>query len=89
MNGSSNVHTLSEAFTGRHPFSEFSAPDAIVKIIEGERPDRPQESGLSDLVWDTTLRCWDKDLVQRPTMTKVVEILREWLVHFLPIEPTL
>ena len=69
-------------FTGRHPFSEFPALVAISKIMSGERPDRPQESSLIDSVWDTTLRCWDEDPVQRPTMTRVVGTLREWPVFF-------
>ena len=79
---------LFEVFTGRHPFSEFSALATISKIITGDRPDRPQEPDLTDLMWDTTIRCWDEDPIQRPTMTRVVGILREWLVSFLLTEPT-
>ena len=49
----------------------------------GERPVRPQEGqelGLTDSMWDTTVRCWNQDPAQRPTMAEVVELLRELLV---------
>ena len=88
MSGSSDFYMLSKVFTGRHPFSEFSALATISKIIAGERPDHPQELSLTDGVWDMTLRCWDEDPVKRPTMIRVVGILREWLVSFLLTEPT-
>ena len=88
MNDPPDIHVLSEVFTGRHPFSEFSVPVTILKIMTGERPDRPEEPGLTDAVWDMTLRCWDEDPVQRPTMTRVVGVIREWLVSFLLTEPT-
>ncbi|KAF9779311.1 CNH domain-containing protein [Thelephora terrestris] len=66
-----------EVFTGRHPFSEFTPLVAVSKIIAGERPDRPQEPGLIDLVWNMTLHCWTQDPAQRPIMASVVGILRE------------
>ena len=58
----------------------------------GERPDRPQavqELGLTDSVWETTVRCWHQDPAQRTTMTKVVGFLREFLVASLSIEADL
>ena len=56
--------------------------------MAGERPGRPQDPGLTDLLWDLTLRCWDQDPIQRPPMTRVVGIIREWLAFFLFAEPT-
>lgn len=85
MGGLSDI--LYEVFTGKHPFSGFVALVAVSKIIEGERPGRPQEPALTDLIWDTTLGCWDQDPVQRPTMAKVVGILREWQV-FVSLQET-
>ena len=55
----------------------------VAKIMDGERPDRPQEPGLTDSIWDMTCACWCQDPARRPAMTKVVGILREWPVHFL------
>ena len=79
-------------FTGRRPFSEFTTPIIISKIMDDERPARPQEAqtlGLTDSVWDMTVRCWHKDPAQRPTMAEVIELLRELLVSSLTIEADL
>ena len=49
----------------------------------GEHPARPQERqklGLTDSMWDMTVRCWHQDPAQRPMTTEVVELLRELLV---------
>jgi len=60
------------------------------KIQKGERPNRPQEAqelGLSDLVWDMVDSCWQQDPGHRPTITDVVELLREWPVFSPSMEP--
>ena len=79
--GSPDIGMVPQAFTGRPPFSEFTAPVITSRIIDGKRPARPQEAqklGLTDSVWDTTVRCWHQDPIQRPTMMEVVRVLREW-----------
>ena len=50
------------------------------------RPQEARELGLTDSVWDMTVRCWHKDPVKRPTMTEVVKLAREWSVLSLFIE---
>ena len=75
-----------QAFTGRRPFSEFTAPVITSMIIDGKRPARPrgaEKLGLTDSVWDMTVRCWRQDPAHRPTMAKVVRLLREWPVFSL------
>ena len=77
---------LPKVFTGRNPFSELTTPVIISKIMDGVRPTRPQEAqelGLTDSVWDMTVRCWRRDPAQRPVMMEVVRLVREWLVFFL------
>ena len=57
----------------------------------GERPARPQGVqglGLTDSMWDMTVRCWYQDPAQRPTMTEVVGLLRKLLAS-LSIEADL
>jgi hypothetical protein len=57
--------------------------------MDGERPARPQEGeelGLTDSMWDMTVRCWNQDPAQRLTMTEVVGFLHEFLVSSLSIE---
>jgi hypothetical protein len=55
--------------------------------MDGERPERPQDPGLTDSLWSMTRDCWQQDPAQRPAITKVVGILREWLVYLLCTEP--
>ena len=77
---------LPKVFTGKHPFSEFATPVIISKIMGGERPARPQEAqerGLTDSVWDMTVRCWHQDPPQRPTMMEVARLVRKWPVFSL------
>ena len=50
----------------------------ISKIMDGERPDRPQEPDLTDPIWELVCTCWHQDPAHRPEMAKVVGILREW-----------
>ena len=55
-------------------------------ITDGKQPARPregQELGLTDSIWDMTVRCWRQDPVQRPMMTEVVGLAREWSVFSL------
>ena len=57
--------------------------------MEGQRPGRPQEGqelGLTDSVWDMTVRCWNQDPAQRPTMMEVTGFLHKLLVSSLSIE---
>ena len=53
----------------------------------GESPARPQkaqERGLTDSIWDVVVRCWHQDPPRRPTMMEVVRLVREWPVLSLP-----
>jgi len=74
-----------------YPFSGFTNPIIILKITNGERPTRPMDAydlGLTDPVWDMTLRCWAQYPAHRPTVTEAVRILRERSAFFLSIGPT-
>ncbi|KAF9645010.1 kinase-like protein [Thelephora ganbajun] len=70
-----------EVFTGRHPFNDSIATSVTFKIMDGERPARPQgtqELGLVDPVWGMTVNCWQQEPTHRPIMAAVVGFLREW-----------
>ena len=86
VGGSPDIRMVPQAFTGSHPLSEFAAPAINSKISDGKLPTRSQEArelGLTDSAWDVTVRCWRQDPAQRPTMAKVVRLLREWPVFSL------
>ena len=77
---------LPKVFIGRCPFSELTTPVIISRIVDGERPVRPQgaqELGLTDPMWDIAVRCWHKNPAQRLAMTEVIERLHELLLSSL------
>ena len=60
----------------------------ISKIINGKHPAYPQgarELGLTNSVWDMMVRCWHNNPGQRPKMTEVIRLAREWPVLSLPL----
>lgn len=70
-----------ELMTGERPYSHC-ARDVYVamELLQGRLPERPGEPavsrGLDDALWDIMLHCWKKPPVERPTMTKIKEMLR-------------
>jgi len=69
-----------EVFTGKHPFSEFNTPSAIMKVMARERPVHPpgtEKLGFVTQIWDMTVNCWRHDPADRPTTAAVVKFLRE------------
>ena len=53
------------------------------------RPQVVPKLGLTDSLWDMTVRCWRQDPTQRPKMMEVVELLDELLASSLSIEADL
>ena len=56
----SDIPTLPKVFTGGHLFGELATRVITSTIMNGGRPVRPQEVqglGLTDSVWDMTVRC--------------------------------
>jgi len=86
VGGLSDIRMLPKVFVGKHLFSELTTPVVISRIVDGERPVRPQgaqELGLTDSMWEIAVHCWRKDPAQRPTVARVVELLREPLLSSL------
>lgn len=71
-----------ELFTGRPPFedcSEFAAPRLI---LNGRRPEFPQNAealGLTGEVRQLLQKCWDQDPAQRLTIEEVVRSIQDLL----------
>jgi serine/threonine protein kinase len=50
-----------EVLSGQTPFAPYSAPVIIRKVLNGERPERPQGSGgklFTDSIWRVVELCW-------------------------------
>ena len=79
---------MPQVFAGRRSFGEFTTLAIASKIVDGKwlaRPREVQGLGLTDSVWNMTVRCWNQDPAQRPTIREVVRLLREWSVLPLPL----
>ena len=64
--------------TGEVPSKEQENETAVLRVLEGGRPEMPgnaQAIGLTREMWELLERCWQVDPKKRPTMEEVV---RKW-----------
>ena len=69
-----------EVLTGEAPFPHYDTWRAILKVLEGEHPERPQCVGgflFPDTVWKMLEQCWSPQPEFRPTVEAVLLHL-EW-----------
>lgn len=67
-----------EVLTGRAPFPRDSELVVVRKILDGERPERPQGmkgAWFTDDTWSTLRRCWSPQPTHRPTVGAIFECL--------------
>ena len=86
------IRVLPKVFTGKYSSGEFAASAITSKVLAGTRPDRPQGTrilGLTDLLWDMTVRCWHQLHARRPNMMEVVGLLRKMPIASLSMEADL
>ncbi|KAJ7871219.1 kinase-like domain-containing protein, partial [Mycena olivaceomarginata] len=56
-----------ELYTGRPPFATLSETASLLRVIGGDRPERPSgELAFSDLLWEHVNEFWVQDSVRRP-----------------------
>ncbi|RDB21806.1 Serine/threonine-protein kinase STY46 [Hypsizygus marmoreus] len=68
--------TILEVVTGREPFSHRRYDTAVMMdVIQGLRPNRPQDPCIADNIWDIIVACWQDDPQARPTAT----LVESWL----------
>ena len=71
---------MRKVFTGEPPTGQSWPRPTTPEISDGIRPDRPQGAeklGLTDSLWEMTVRCWHEDPAQRPSITEVAGFLRK------------
>jgi len=79
-----------EVLSGRAPFKSYSDFIVIQKVIEGERPGRPQGAEgprFTDDLWETLGRCWSPQPKNRPTIKEVLECLERVSTTWQPLPP--
>ena len=79
-----------EVLSGRPPFSNYHNFIVMRKIVEGERPSRPEgEEGVwftKDL-WDMLERCWSPQPEGRPAIDTVLQYLKQGSTTWQPLPP--
>ncbi|KAJ6482843.1 kinase-like domain-containing protein [Mycena vitilis] len=77
-----------ELYTGQAPFSESSQPAALLRVVNGERPQRPSSSpAMWDSLWQHVNEYWAQDPTTRPATEAVVEDMTWPRVQRKPIRP--
>ena len=67
-----------EVLSGKVPFAPYRDYVVMRKVIEGERPERPQgEEGarFTDNLWRTLQQCWAQEAKGRPGIEAILECL--------------
>ncbi|KAJ6511911.1 fungal-specific transcription factor domain-containing protein [Mycena vitilis] len=63
-------------YTGRPPFMNLHQTAALLKIINGERPERPSGfPAMSDMLWQHVTACWVDNPTARPLTVILVQNL--------------
>ena len=70
------IHHRYKVFAGRVPFADCPPTTVAVRVLLGQRPDRPEHPGLTDELWGMIRRCWEEDALRRPGSSEVVSHLR-------------
>ena len=69
-----------EVLTGQSPFPRYKEFAVMRRVIEGERPGRPQGTKgrwFTDDLWGTLEQCWLPQPKDRPTVEAVLERLEQ------------
>ena len=68
-----------ELLTEKRPYPDVRRDAAVIhRIMSGEEPARPQGADiwLSDGLWVLMQRCWQRDILSRPSMAEVTLFLK-------------
>ncbi|KAF8169206.1 kinase-like domain-containing protein, partial [Mycena galopus ATCC 62051] len=61
-----------ELYTGRPPFSRLPQTIVLLKVLDGERPERPfGPPAMSDTLWRHVTNCWAESPTTRPSIQLV------------------
>ncbi|KAF9536340.1 hypothetical protein CPC08DRAFT_771608 [Agrocybe pediades] len=65
-----------EVYAGMSPYSEVGGLPAGMKILKGERPERPL--AVPVMLWDLITACWDEKAHMRPSIFDVYNFLASY-----------
>jgi len=64
-----------EVLSGQIPFASIRTPVAMLRVLEGKRPERPQgEEGrlFTDAIWNVLELCWKPQPSDRPSAKSIL-----------------
>ncbi|KAF9645415.1 kinase-like protein [Thelephora ganbajun] len=64
-----------EVLSGRTPFAPHKSPAVMKKVLDDERPERPQGEGgtlFTDSIWSTLVHCWKRQPCDRISANAVL-----------------
>ena len=79
-----------EVLTGRPPFLRYTNSAVVRRVVDGERPERPQgpeAAWFTDDLWGILEQCWSPQPKHRPTPEAVFERLEEDSTAWQPLSP--
>ena len=80
-----------EVLTSQVPFPRHDGFIVMRKVVDGERPERPQGPGaawFTDDLWRTLEQCWSSDPKLRPAVEAVLECLEWSSMAWRPLPPS-
>lgn len=84
--------TIFEVLSGQVPFQDYSYFAVMRKVLEGERPGRPEGGEgvwFTDDLWEMLGLCWSHQPGDRPTIEDVLECLEQGFTTWQPLPPDL
>ena len=64
-----------EVLGGQAPFARDNVVTVMRKVLDGERPERPEEVWFADDLWETLEQCWSHHPPARPTVEVILRCL--------------
>ena len=80
-----------EVLSGQNPFPRDSPMTVMRKVVDGDRPGRPQGAEgawFVDALWDTLELCWSPSPSSRPAVDTVFDCLKRVSPIWQPLPPS-
>ncbi|KAF9787032.1 kinase-like domain-containing protein [Thelephora terrestris] len=79
--------TIYQVLTDRVPYYDRGELPAMLRIIQGERPQKPIfviTRGYTEDLWEITTRCWDEKPLERPIVDDLLKALKSAAKQWKP-----
>ena len=79
-----------EVLTSKPPFPNCNGMVVMRKVVEGERPERPEggeKVWFTNDLWEMLERCWSPQPERRPTIDTVLQCLEQGSTAWQPLPP--